>query len=263
MKQRVISAIVMLIIVIPFLIIGNTPFAVFIMLLGMVGLYELLKFKPKLPLIVKILTFLTTAVLICYGSKTDVILLGMDIRFLILPLVINLALLIFYNKSDKYTYKDAFYLLGISLFIGLSFGGLIRIRNTSLYLIIYLLLITTMTDTFSLFAGKLFGRHKLAKKISPNKTIEGLIGGTFIGTVIASLFYIFFIKDYTSIIVIPLFTLLLSLVGSYGDLIISSIKRQENIKDFSNLIPGHGGILDRMDSIIFVSLTYILIASLF
>ena len=109
----------------------------------------------------------------------------------------------------------------------------------------------------------MFGRHKLAPLISPNKTIEGLIGGTLIGTLGGVIFYVLIIKDFQNIFMLILLTLFLSIIGQLGDLVKSSIKRNAGIKDFSNLIPGHGGILDRFDSIIFISLTYIVIVNLF
>ena len=114
-----------------------------------------------------------------------------------------------------------------------------------------------------MFTGKLFGKHKLAPNISPNKTIEGSLGGSLVGTIVASIFYILVIQDYASVLSIIGLTFCLTIIGQLGDLIKSSIKRYENIKDFSNLIPGHGGILDRLDSIIFVMMTYILIMGLF
>ena len=169
----------------------------------------------------------------------------------------------FINNQEKYNYKDAFYLIAITLFVGLSFNNLIHIRYQSLNLLIYLFLITTISDTFALFTGKFLGRHKMVPLISPNKTIEGFIGGCLFGTIIPTIFYIFTIGNYKNILILILLTLVLYIVGQLGDLIKSSIKRYENIKDFSNLIPGHGGIFDRLDSIIFVMMTYILISSLF
>ena len=263
MKKRIISAIVMLIIFIPLLIIGKTPFAIFILTLGMIALYELLKLKPKLPLIVKILTFLYTAIIISYASRSYIIDLALDIKYLIVPILVFLSLLVFINKPKIYNYHDAFHLIGISLFIGIAFGNIIRIRNLDIYILIYLFLISILTDTFAYLVGSFFGKHKLAKNISPNKTIEGLVGGTLIGTVGAVIFYLFLVGTDKNIFLLILLTLILSLICSLGDLVTSSIKRNENIKDFSNLIPGHGGVLDRLDSIIFVAITYILISNLY
>ena len=124
-------------------------------------------------------------------------------------------------------------------------------------------IIAFMTDTFAYFSGYLFGKHKLCPKISPNKTIEGSIIGTIFGVFISVLFIVFTCKLNINIFVLILITLLLSIMGQFGDLFFSSIKRSFNIKDFSNLIPGHGGILDRLDSLIFISLTYILFMGMF
>ena len=111
-----------------------------------------------------------------------------------------------------------------------------------------------ITDIFALVTGSLVGKTPLSKKFSPNKTIEGLIGGTVMGTILATMFYLEAIPTELTITNIVIITMTLSLIGQLGDLVFSSVKRYYNKKDFSNLIPGHGGILDRFDSIIFVAL---------
>ncbi len=266
MKKRIISAVVMIIILVPLLIIGKLPFAVLALILGLGSVYELLKLKPKLPMLTKIITFILTGILIIYAyfnKSIFNILTSFDLRILLLVPLILLILLVFINDQKKYNYQDAFYLIGVTIFLGIAFGNLIKIRELGLYIFLYLLSISVMTDTFALFTGMMFGKHKLAPLISPNKTIEGAIGGSLFGTVAGSLIYIFLIKDYQNIFLLILLTLFLSIIGQLGDLVKSSIKRNAGIKDFSNLIPGHGGILDRFDSIIFISLTYIVISSLF
>ncbi len=115
-------------------------------------------------------------------------------------------------------------------------------------------LITCITDIFALVTGSLVGKTPLSKKFSPHKTIEGLIGGTVMGTILATMFYLEAIPTELTITNIVIITMTLSLIGQLGDLVFSSVKRYYNKKDFSNLIPGHGGILDRFDSIIFVAL---------
>ena len=115
-----------------------------------------------------------------------------------------------------------------------------------------------MTDTFAFFVGSMIGRHPLAPTISPKKTVEGAIGGLLMGTIIPTIFYYYFIKT-SPIWLLLLISFILSFVSMLGDLVFSKIKRENEIKDFSNLIPGHGGILDRFDSIIFVILAYILL----
>ena len=113
---------------------------------------------------------------------------------------------------------------------------------------------------FALFGGKLFGKHNFTD-ISPNKTIEGCISGSLVAVIVSAIFYYFFISKHLIIIKI-LIILLLSIVGQVGDLFFSKIKRDNNIKDFSNLIPGHGGILDRLDSFTFVLLMFSIVFTL-
>ncbi len=123
------------------------------------------------------------------------------------------------------------------------------------FLIWYVFFTAWGTDIFAYIVGKLFGKHHFTQ-ISPNKTVEGCIGGVFGALLLVTLYTIackniFNVEfQYTTVIII---TLILSLLSQIGDLAASSIKRYTGIKDFSNLIPGHGGMLDRIDSIIFIA----------
>ena len=136
--------------------------------------------------------------------------------------------------------------------IPVCFGG-------ALGWVVYLLL-KDFGDVFAYFVGKYLGKHKFSK-ISPKKSVEGSIAGSLMGTAIASLYYINIIGDYKVIFVI-IMTLVLTVLGQIGDLFYSKIKRENDIKDFSNIMPGHGGILDRLDSFSFIVLGYILMTAL-
>ena len=114
-----------------------------------------------------------------------------------------------------------------------------------------------MTDTFAYFIGSKYGKRKLFPKISPKKSLEGFIGGLIFGSLISTIFYVLVIGN-VSIISIFVLSILLSTIGQFGDLAFSYIKRYFNIKDFSNIMPGHGGILDRLDSIIFILFGYVI-----
>ena len=103
----------------------------------------------------------------------------------------------------------------------------------------------------------LVGRHKLLENISPNKTWEGTICGSVVATFVCTVYYLTAINTSESILRISLIVLFLSLIGQFGDLLFSAIKRTYKVKDFSNIMPGHGGVLDRLDSIIFVMLAFI------
>lgn len=137
----------------------------------------------------------------------------------------------------------------------LMFIPLINGMENGKILVWYILLAAWGTDTFAYLVGKTMGKHKFSK-ISPNKTIEGCIGGT-IGAVILILIYTYVCNTYfamnISYIYITIVGIILSLIGQLGDFSASSIKRYGGIKDFSNLIPGHGGMLDRIDSVIFIA----------
>lgn len=261
MKTRIISAIVMLMIFIPILCIGGEVFSIFMALLAVAGLYELLNIretKKDFPFLMKVFAYILV-VFFSLRNFTSIEFIGtLDYRIMAFIIFVFLMPMVFINNTKKYNLNDALFLIGSILFIGLSFNLIIIIRNFDILYIIYLLLITTLTDTFALFTGTLVGKHPLAKDISPKKTIEGTLGGLFIGTAVPMIFYHVAINPSLSLSVLFLITLILSIVGQIGDLVFSSIKRYYGKKDFSNLIPGHGGILDRMDSIIFVALATIL-----
>ena len=118
-----------------------------------------------------------------------------------------------------------------------------------------------LTDTFAYFGGSLIGK-RIITKISPNKSLEGYIVGTIVGTFIMTMYYCNFIANQHNLLIVIGIILIMSIMGQVGDLFFSAIKRQNNIKDFSNLIPGHGGMIDRLDSLIFVAITFIIFANM-
>lgn len=265
MKKRIIGAILIVGIFVPFLIIGKLPFAILMSLLSVASVYELLKVREsqkKFPIGLKLIAFaVTLGICLCNIHSID-FQLNFDYRVMTLLIFVFLAPLVFINNSKKYNFDDALFLIGSVLFLGLSFNLIIITRNYDITYIIYLLLITTITDTFALITGMLIGKNKLAPKISPKKTIEGLLGGVFFGTFAATAFYVTVINSNISLVLLIVITGILSLVGQLGDLVFSSIKRYYEIKDFSDLIPGHGGILDRFDSLIFVTLAFIILVGI-
>lgn len=262
MKLRVISAILMVIIFVPFLLIGELPFAFFMSILGVAGLYELIKVREcqkKFPFLLKIIAYGIVLALCLHNVNSIEFHFSFDYRVMSGLIFVFLAPMVFINDFKKYNLTDALFLIGSTLFIGLSFNLLTITRNFDINFTIYLLLITTMTDTFALFSGMLIGKHKLCPKISPKKTIEGLVGGVSMGTFVSTCFYTTVINSNVSLVLLIFINLLLCLIGQLGDLVFSSIKRNYEIKDFSELIPGHGGILDRFDSLIFVTLAFIML----
>lgn len=265
MKQRIISAVVLLAIFIPILLIGKTPYAILMAVLAWMGLYELLKARKKkkeFPAFMEIIAYVLVTLFVLFNENSSTTGIYMDYRIIASLIFVYIIPMVLINDSKKYNLNDALFLIGSTIFIGLSFNLLITIRNISLDYIIYIFLIATMTDTFALLTGRKIGKRKLAPDISPNKTIEGSIGGSLVGTIVASAYFYEVIDPTVGIVGIVLVTLILTILGQIGDLVFSSIKRYYNIKDFSNLIPGHGGILDRLDSIIFIVLGFLLFLSI-
>lgn len=265
MKQRTISAIIALLIFIPIFVIGGILFKLSIIVLGLLGLREIIKAredKRNFPTIVKYLSFILLAVLMYNNADSKELVLSIDYKMISMVLLVLVSPLVLYHDNDVYNITDAFYLMGSVILLGIGFNLFIVIRNYDLMYMIYLFLITIMTDTYAFAGGMLSGRHKLVPSVSPKKTIEGLVIGTIFGTLIACTFYYIQIDDTISITTLALVTLFLSLAGQVGDLVFSSIKRSFGIKDFSNIMPGHGGILDRLDSILFTMLGFMFFVSL-
>ena len=255
MKTRIISAIVALIIATPLVYKGGIPFyflAVIIALLAFKEILDLLvkNYWNRLVCYVCYLFLLGTCI---NENSLDKIL---DFKVLGIILLIYGCLLLRNHKSKDFNVEKCFYLIGATILLDLSFATLIILRNMSLLYFVYLFLITIMTDTFAQSTGMLFGKHKI-NEISPNKTWEGCLGGAFFGVLISSLFYLFFINQDINVFLLIFVSLILSIFGQLGDLFFSQIKRNYKIKDFSNIMPGHGGILDRFDSVIFASLIFI------
>ncbi len=257
MKQRIISAIVAIIICTPIVIIGKLPFFIGASILGLIGFMELINAKEKekkIPVVMKMIGVVLFVLIMMYewGHKRLSYTLSDLLIFIIL---LTIMPIVFFNKKKEYDISDATFLFGSIVFLGVAFNNFVTIRMMDLYIFIYLLLITIMSDTFAYFVGRKFGKHKMCPSVSPNKTWEGFVGGLTISTIVSTLFYHFLVGE-ESILLLILITILLSIIGALGDLVFSSIKRHFGIKDYGNIMPGHGGVLDRLDSILFVILAF-------
>mgnify|MGYP002626717432 CR=1 FL=1 len=187
MKKRLISAIVMIAIFVPILLLGSTYYAILSSILGLVGLWELIRLEKNIPDYMKLISFFTCLYLILYNYGNQFYYDIFNYPAMVIIFLIYSLSVIIKNDLKKYTTKEAMFLFASVIIIGLLFNSFIRIR----------MLIILLS----------FG---------------------------------------------------LTIVSQIGDLFFSSIKRTYNIKDYSNLIPGHGGILDRLDSVLFVILGFLL-----
>ena len=261
MKTRVISAIIAIAIVVPLFLLGGIPWAIGVAIVAALAYSEVVNLKGShhpIPNEIKVLGFIGLEILTLSRFKVDFTEIGLPYAGIA---VLFLALLIpaIFDKKDKYNTSDALYLTSFIVLLSLFFGLLILIENSNKWLLLYLLLIATVTDSFAMIIGSLIGKHKLIPAVSPKKSVEGSIGGSLVGTIIACIYYFnVIVKNPTTgnFILVVLVTLALTVLGQIGDLFFSKVKRENNIKDFSNIMPGHGGILDRLDSLSFIVLGY-------
>ena len=265
MKKRVISAIIALIIAIPIFIKGGMLFNIAIYILSMLGLKEFLSIKAtkkELPVFIDFISYIVMTLIVVSNFEKTNIVFSMDYRIIVGLFLIFLLPTIIYHDRKKYSIVDGFHLIGGIFFLGVSFSLMILLRNIDLNMLIYLFIITIITNTYAYLTGMLIGKHKLLEDISPKKTWEGTIGGTFFGVFISTVYFLTVVNSQINIFVVILMSLFLSILGQYGDLVFSAIKRYYGKKDFSNIMPGHGGILDRFDSIIFVILGFMFFITL-
>lgn len=143
-----------------------------------------------------------------------------------------------------------------------GFASIALLRNTAAVLALSPMVGAFMSDTGAYFMGRALGKRKLCPLVSPNKTVEGSIGG-FVGSVAGMVIYHLIVKATVTIdlgwVMVVVLGLLGSLLGQIGDLSFSVIKREYGIKDYGTIFPGHGGVLDRFDSVLFVAPAYYLI----
>ncbi|HEY4553175.1 MAG TPA: phosphatidate cytidylyltransferase, partial [Bacillaceae bacterium] len=153
--------------------------------------------------------------------------------------------------KNKFTFDDAGFAVLAVLYIGIGFYYFIQTREAGLVFLFYALAVVWVTDSGAYFIGRAMGKHKLWPDISPNKTVEGAIGGIVCALAAAALFAAFADLDipFPKLMIV---TVILSIFGQIGDLAESALKRHYGVKDSGNIMPGHGGILDRCDSWLFV-----------
>lgn len=257
MLTRIITAVIMIAVMIPFFIFSNTAaFAVLICFLTAVGIYEMqgcIGSKKKLYVSVPTLAAATAMPVIArYGNAGDNFL---KYAFLMAFSVITYTFAAAVFSKHKFAADTAAVSSSTAIYISFGFSAIILLRDLEHGQYIYLLafIIPWVTDTFAYFCGRAFGKHKLIPDVSPKKTVEGSVGGTFCA-VLVTLLYGFLIGKFTNAkpdyLAIAIVAAVVSLLSQCGDLIASLIKRKYDIKDYGKLFPGHGGVLDRFDSII-------------
>lgn len=252
LKTRVITAIVALAIFIPLILIGHLPLTIAAIALAIVAMSEILIMKKMfLTSFAAIMSYLGVAIITVPQSWLAWLPDHFN-RLTTFYLVVILILLHTVVHKGRFSFDDAGVLILGMLYIGMGFNAFIQARAVGFTTLLYGMLIVWLTDSGAYIFGRQFGKHKLAPKVSPNKTIEGSVLGTIFATVILAIYLLFFHVGYDNYFMMVLATLLLSIFGQFGDLIESALKRYYGVKDSGKILPGHGGILDRFDSMLMV-----------
>ncbi|CAM5185630.1 Phosphatidate cytidylyltransferase OS=Ureibacillus acetophenoni OX=614649 GN=SAMN05877842_101505 PE=3 SV=1 [Ureibacillus acetophenoni] len=253
MKQRIITGLIAAAIFIPFVVYGNLPFTIGVYGLALVALYEILRMKGikiySLPGLIG--TLIVFSILMPVDWATYIEDLTTYSKYELLTIATILLLAYSVVVKNHFTFDEIGFIILSALYIGIGFYYLITTREAGLMYIIYALLVVWSTDSGAYFTGRKLGKNKLWPEISPNKTIEGFVGGIIIAVILACIMQIIvpFNVSWTYFIVVTVFS---SIFGQLGDLVESAIKRHYNVKDSGWILPGHGGILDRFDSLLFV-----------
>ncbi|USS87353.1 phosphatidate cytidylyltransferase [Fructilactobacillus hinvesii] len=252
MKQRIITAVVALAIFIPIIVLGGWLVQLAAVALALVAMAEVFIMKRQLIISVEaLISFVGVASLVLPNLITGWLPGHISPTFAFYGLVLLLLLCtVFFNKS--FNFDDAGVYTLAMLYIGFGFHYFVIARYDGLATLFYALLIVWCTDTGAYFIGKYMGKHKLAPHVSPNKTWEGSVGGVVVATVICTIFVAFFPVSHASLVTMVILTIILSIAGQLGDLVESALKRYYGVKDSGKILPGHGGILDRFDSLLFV-----------
>ena len=253
-STRIIVSIVAIPLIIAACLYGEIPFLIFTLFIGLAAFGEFSKMVKNINARVNIiLGYLAVAVIILnsYFNFTDIntILIGSSVLILLAEL---------FRNKDSAIINIGTTLLGV-LYFGILASTILLLREhfsrenilyaEGGYLIISILVSIWVCDSAAFFLGSAFGKHKLFPRVSPNKSWEGAIAG-FVFAIIAMIVAKFYFIDFLTIFDAIVIGVIVGTIGQMGDLVESLIKRDAGVKDSSALIPGHGGIFDRFDSLL-------------
>ena len=252
MKQRIITGVVAAALFLPIVIYGGIPFVILTYMLATIALWELYRMKQfSLFSFHGISSLLLLWGLLLPREQSEWLLPGDMTKMEMLFLGVLLLLTYTVVKKNQFSFDDVGFALLSLLYVGIGFYYFIEARFAGLHYIFYALFIIWATDTGAYFFGRAFGKRKLWPEISPNKTIEGSVGGVISALIVAFIIQLFidFEQSFTMLVIM---TIAISIFGQMGDLVESAFKRHYGIKDSGKILPGHGGILDRFDSLLFI-----------
>lgn len=249
MLQRVITSFVALAIFFAVVLLGEVAFCIAAGLLTVFMLFEMYKAIDA----GKTLTVLGIVSAILIGVFK---LLFKDVGFAVIASIMMFLIATVYLHG-RIEFKKVYSVAFLTWYITLSMFYIVALMTSGgIFVVLLIFLCAWMTDVGAYFSGYFFGKHKLIERVSPKKTVEGAIGGVIVA-VLSCLLYVFivntFFKAYLDYGPIAVMGAMASVLAQFGDLAASVIKREVGIKDFGTIFPGHGGFLDRFDSVIFIA----------
>ncbi|MFG6328180.1 MAG: phosphatidate cytidylyltransferase [Lachnospiraceae bacterium] len=249
-RTRLASGIVLMAVTITLMVYGGYPLFWVITAISLIGLYELYKAVGMERTVPAMAGYISSII-------TDILLLKNEYEYMVMWLIFTLMVfmacyVISYPKFNSEQVTMLFFGI-IYVTVMLSFVFKVRFVHDGHLFVWFIYIGAWGSDTCAYCVGKLIGKHKMPSKLSPNKTIEGCLGGVAGAALIGFIFAMVFYDNKDIWWQLPLIGAVSSVISQIGDLAASAIKRNHDIKDYGNLIPGHGGILDRFDSIIFTA----------
>lgn len=264
MRTRVITGLILAAVLIPLFWFGGLPLDITMLVASMMATFELSRMFSKdmnNPKIVQLLEIIFSGALfwsIMNYFAYDDFNLSWSFNIIMLLVIVGALLLVFYDQFSTHEFGNMFISV---LYPAIGFGAVAALRalDNGVYVIGFMFMVTIMTDTFAYIFGVRYGKHRLAEKISPKKSVEGSIAGTISAIVLTMVYiYVFQLEMIDNIVLTPIYAIMLifvtSIFGQVGDLVASKLKRDYGVKDYSNIFPGHGGVMDRFDSTIFAAL---------
>lgn len=250
MKERIITAVALISVALPVVLLGGLLFEVVLFALAIIAFFEIMEmaniaiYSPE--------SIIGTIAMIGLVLPPHYYHYFRVTPLLLLSLCAFLLLIIMVFSENKFSFERVGVITLSALYVGLGAHYVLTIRQMGFYSMLYLVLAVYLTDSGAYFIGRKFGKRQLAQHISPNKSIEGAIGGTIVATVSSALFLTVFPTPFAiNTVGLVVMAFCISIAGQLGDLIESALKRFYHVKDSGNILPGHGGVLDRFDSILF------------
>ncbi|MBY0485726.1 MAG: phosphatidate cytidylyltransferase [Flavobacteriaceae bacterium] len=277
--KRAISGAIYIILLLASILFSTESFFILFGIFLLIAVYEfcsLIQINKVFPILFAFLFYIIVTAISSYRSETQNLLFDifkkryeitvnvnqLNLVLLVITLVVSIKCIVFLfydsiqkiSNSSKYLYLLGYIILPFIFITKISFG----VKDYNPKIIIGLFILIWTNDTFAYIVGKSIGKHKLLERISPKKTIEGFVGGVIFAVIAGFLISKYYIQAGPkhldkSILIWTIIAVIVGVIGTIGDLIESKFKRIAGVKDSGKIMPGHGGILDRLDSVIFVA----------